>query len=140
MGRFVKKMGWVECPTCGKRFSPYKRRVNPDNEIREGRWKMAWQGNVRKGVVVLMVGRYGYRGWLGTWQEVMGGPPHIVPAFEHIGSAMMGVRGVLRKNGLWCKDLDTGHWRRVGKADVHARTPLGQERLRKAGWPNSSKR
>ena len=128
MGRFYESRTWVECPDCGRRFSPKKKRKK--DVVTSGRWKLAYQGRG-----VLMVGRYGFRGWLGTWKDVIGGYPHIVPPYEVIGSAMMGIQAILRENGLWSQDVETGHWKRATQADVHARTALGKERLRDAGWP-----
>lgn len=61
--------------------------------------------------------------------------PTIVPPYEVIGSAMMGMRALLRQNGLWVKDGETDQWRRATKADVQARTALGNACLRAAGWP-----
>ena len=130
MSRFFVSGSWVECPRCALRFSPRKKRKK--EQVLSGHWKMAWKGRE-----VLMVGRFGFRGWLGTWRDVIGGPPHIVPPMSVIGSASMDIRAVLRQNGLWVEDLERGRWVRAGKQHVHARTDLGKARLAAAGWPGA---
>ena len=82
-----------------------------------------------------MVGRWGFRGWLGSWQDVIGGPPHIVPPMAVIGKARMDIKAGLRENGLWVNDVECGRWVRAGKQHVRARTALGKARLAAASWP-----
>lgn len=120
--------GFVTCPRCALRFSPKRKRKKA--HVVDGRWKVAYVGRQ-----VLMVGRLGFHGWLGTWRKVIGQGEGIVPSFEAIGYCAMEIRGVLRKNGLYCKDLETGRYRRAGKRDVVVRTALGRARLADAGWP-----
>ena len=121
--------GFVTCPRCALRFSPRKKRKKV--EIIDGRWKVKYEGRTRR----LMVGRLGFHGWLGIWRDVIGQGESIVPPFEAIGFCAMEIRGVLRKNGLYCKDLESGRYRRAGKGDVRARTDAGRRRLSAFGWP-----
>jgi len=69
------------------------------------------------------------------WEDVIGAGVGIVPPFAVIGGCMMESRGVLRKNGLYGKDVRTGRSRRAGKAAVVVRTDKGRARLAEAGWP-----
>ena len=125
--------GFVTCPRCGLRFSPKRKRKKA--AVIDGRWRVAYVGRG-----VLMVGRLGFHGWLGTWEKVIGQGRSIVPPFDAIGYCSMEIRGVLRKNGLYCRDLETGRYRRAGKTDVVARTDAGRRRLRAFGWPGDLQR
>lgn len=132
MPRWLKRRQYATCPRCAFRFSLHKKREKAD--VLAGRWKLSWQKAGR-----LRVGYLGFRGWLGTWENVIGAGVGIVPPYEIIGSCMMEIRGVLRRNGLYCKDVETGRYRRAGKGDVVARTDEGKRRLAEAGWPSAER-
>ena len=120
---------FVTCPRCALRFSPKRKRKKA--HVVDGRWKVKYEGRTRR----LMVGRLGFHGWLGTWEKVIGQGAGIVPPFDAIGFCTLEIRGVLRGNGLYCKDKETGCYRRAGKDDVMARTDAGRRRLSAFGWP-----
>lgn len=124
----MKRRQDATCPRCALRFSLRKKRQKSD--VLAGRWKLSWQKAGR-----LRVGYVGFRGWLGTWEAVMKVGVGIVPPYEVIGSCVMKIHGVLRRNGFCCNDLETGRSRCAGKAAVMARTDKGRVRLAEAGWP-----
>ena len=122
------------CPHCGENVSlPRQKKPKKQRLVGEMRWRLSWSNSG-----TLRIGLWGHSGWLGRWEDVLEGvPPNIVPPRGIIGSCALELVGAPRRDGFYCRDPETGHARRAGKADVCARKAEGRRRLARAGWPGA---